>query len=55
MAFSAPSPSLTDKLKIEQEPDSPERHIGNEGLTKRVLRKGLAWQTPGPGDEIEGS
>lgn len=30
------------------------KQIGNEGLTKQILSKGLTWQTPFSGDQVEG-
>jgi len=30
------------------------KQIGNEGLTKQILRKGVTWQTPFSGDQVEG-
>nr|GMD41860.1 70 kDa peptidyl-prolyl isomerase-like isoform X1 [Ipomoea batatas] len=30
----------------------PEKEIGNQGLKKKILRKGSSWQTPLPGDEV---
>lgn len=32
----------------------PEICVGIQGLRKRVLQKGNSWQTPFPGDEVEG-
>lgn len=29
------------------------KQIGNEGLTKQILRKGVTWQTPFSGDQVE--
>ncbi|KAL9150864.1 hypothetical protein ABFS82_11G016000 [Erythranthe guttata] len=31
----------------------PEAIIGPKGLSKRILEKGISWQTPTPGDEVE--
>ncbi|KAL7134272.1 hypothetical protein ABFS83_11G015500 [Erythranthe nasuta] len=31
----------------------PEAIIGAKGLSKRILQKGISWQTPTPGDEVE--
>lgn len=28
--------------------------IGNEGLTKQILTKGVSWQTPFSGDQVQG-
>jgi len=33
----------------------PETVIGTQGLRKQILRKGNSWQTPFPGDEVEGN
>ncbi|KAI4300926.1 hypothetical protein L6164_034252 [Bauhinia variegata] len=52
MPVSPLSCSLENELKIE-EAEFPERQIGNEGLRKRILRKGVSWQTPFPGDEVQ--
>lgn len=30
-------------------------NIGNQGLQKRILRKGNSWKTPSLGDQIQGS
>lgn len=46
--------SLISNLKIE-ESEFGEIEIGNEGLTKRVLTKGLSWQIPSHGDQVEGT
>lgn len=54
MALSPLISCLQKELKIE-ESEFPESHIGNEGLIKRILRKGLNWQTPSLGDQVEGS
>ncbi|KAJ1404534.1 Tetratricopeptide-like helical domain superfamily [Sesbania bispinosa] len=54
MAFSLLSHSLENELKIEDSEEFPFIEIGNEGLTKRILRKGVTWQTPFSGDEVEG-
>ncbi|GAB4851799.1 hypothetical protein Ancab_031198 [Ancistrocladus abbreviatus] len=32
---------------------SPEKEIGNQGLRKRIIRRGVTWQTPFRGDEVE--
>ncbi|BAT85078.1 hypothetical protein LR48_Vigan10g025700 [Vigna angularis] len=52
MAVSHLSHSHQNQLKTE---DSQFffKEIGNEGLTKRILRKGVSWQTPFSGDEVE--
>lgn len=34
---------------------SPEKSIGTKGLLKTILQKGNSWQTPIPGDEVEGT
>eukprot|EP00257_Ricinus_communis_P019949 XP_015579076.1 70 kDa peptidyl-prolyl isomerase [Ricinus communis] len=31
----------------------PEKIIGTHGLRKRILKRGISWQTPFPGDEVE--
>ncbi|MED6124398.1 hypothetical protein PIB30_058576 [Stylosanthes scabra] len=49
-------PPTTHSLEAEFEAhnsESPLLQIGNDGLTKRVLRKGLSWQTPFFGDQVE--
>ncbi|TKY62748.1 Peptidyl-prolyl cis-trans isomerase FKBP65 [Spatholobus suberectus] len=52
MAHSQLSHSLENGLKTEDS-EFPLKEIGNEGLTKRVLSKGVTWQTPFSGDEVE--
>lgn len=32
-----------------------EREIGKQGLRKQILRRGTSWQTPFPGDEVQGT
>ncbi|KAL0346133.1 UNVERIFIED_CONTAM: peptidyl-prolyl isomerase [Sesamum radiatum] len=32
----------------------PETVIGTKGLRKKIVRKGISWQTPVSGDEVEG-
>lgn len=54
MPFSHLSHSLQNELKTEEHSDFPLMEIGNGGLTKRILKKGLTWQTPFSGDEVEG-
>lgn len=53
MAFSQQNQSLENEVKTEDS-EFPIKEIGNEGLTKRILRKGVTWQTPFSGDEVEG-
>ncbi|XLU61398.1 hypothetical protein S245_020607 [Arachis hypogaea] len=54
MAVSPPLPSQSLEAEFEaQNSESPLLQIGNDGLTKRVIRKGLTWQTPFFGDEVE--
>ncbi|CAK7339867.1 unnamed protein product [Dovyalis caffra] len=31
----------------------PETKIGSQGLRKKIVKKGISWQTPFPGDEVE--
>uniref|UniRef100_A0A2P2L1Y0 peptidylprolyl isomerase n=1 Tax=Rhizophora mucronata TaxID=61149 RepID=A0A2P2L1Y0_RHIMU len=31
----------------------PRRKIGFQGLKKQIIKKGISWQTPSPGDEVE--
>jgi len=45
--------SHQNQLKTEDS-EFPFKEIGNEGLTKWILRKGVTWQTPLSGDEVEG-
>ncbi|XP_061369920.1 peptidyl-prolyl cis-trans isomerase FKBP65-like [Gastrolobium bilobum] len=52
MAFSQLSHSLENELNTKDS-EFPLKEIGNEGLTKRILRKGVTWQTPFSGDEVE--
>lgn len=54
MALSQLSQSLENELKGAEDSEFPLKEIGNEGLTKRILRKGVTWQTPFSGDEVEG-
>lgn len=53
MALSQQNHSLENELKTEDS-EFLLKEIGNEGLTKRILRKGITWQTPFSGDEVEG-
>lgn len=46
--------SITLKSEFKAE-DFPEKVIGNKGLRKKILRRGVSWQTPTPGDEVEGN
>ena len=32
-----------------------EKKIGSQGLRKKIVKKGISWQTPFPGDEVEGT
>ncbi|KAL2320604.1 hypothetical protein Fmac_029573 [Flemingia macrophylla] len=52
MALSRLSHSLENELGT-QDSEFHLKKIGNEGLTKRILRKGNTWQTPFPGDEVQ--
>ncbi|XP_057437886.1 70 kDa peptidyl-prolyl isomerase-like [Lotus japonicus] len=52
MASSQLSHSLQNEQKTE-DLEFPLKEIGNEGLTKRILRNGVTWQTPFSGDEVE--
>ncbi|KAL5154717.1 Peptidyl-prolyl cis-trans isomerase FKBP65 [Glycine soja] len=47
------SQSLENELKGAEDSEFPVKEIGNEGLTKRILRKGVTWQSPFSGDEVE--
>ncbi|XP_073221793.1 70 kDa peptidyl-prolyl isomerase-like isoform X2 [Cicer arietinum] len=40
-------------LQSELYSEFPLREIGNQGLTKRILRNGITWQTPFSGDQVE--
>ncbi|XP_065852020.1 70 kDa peptidyl-prolyl isomerase-like isoform X2 [Euphorbia lathyris] len=42
-------PSSTDSGN----PKFPEKEIGNQGLKKRILKKGISWQIPFPGDQVQ--
>jgi FK506-binding protein 4/5 len=53
MALSSSNSSLETDMKIKNS-GFPEREIGTQGLRKQILRKGNSWQTPFPGDEVEG-
>ncbi|KAH1257919.1 Peptidyl-prolyl cis-trans isomerase FKBP65 [Glycine max] len=53
MVLSQLSHSLENELKGAEDSEFPLKKIGNEGLTKRILRKGVTWQTPFSGDEVE--
>lgn len=43
--------SLKTEAQVSQ---FPEITIGAEGLLKKILQKGISWQTPIPGDEVQG-
>ncbi|KAJ6747659.1 PEPTIDYLPROLYL ISOMERASE [Salix koriyanagi] len=48
--------SLSSSLQNEIQTDNsglPEKKIGSQGLRKKIVTKGLSWQTPFPGDEVE--
>lgn len=32
-----------------------EKEIGNQGLKKKLVKEGEGWETPEPGDEVEGN
>jgi hypothetical protein len=53
MTFSPQNQSLKNELKI-QDSEFSFKEIGNEGLTKQILRKGVTWQTPFSGDQVQG-
>ncbi|KMT15248.1 hypothetical protein BVRB_3g063570 [Beta vulgaris subsp. vulgaris] len=53
MEDSIPNISNPETNQQPQNTPSPEKLIGNHGLTKRILRRGTTWQTPFPGDEVE--
>lgn len=55
MEDSIPNISNPETNQQPQNTPSPEKLIGNHGLTKRILRRGTTWQTPFPGDEVEGN
>ncbi|XP_073157822.1 70 kDa peptidyl-prolyl isomerase-like [Henckelia pumila] len=42
--------SLKTEAKVS---DIPEITIGAKNLLKRIIRKGISWQTPTPGDEVQ--
>ncbi|WJX78119.1 peptidylprolyl isomerase [Trifolium repens] len=52
MTFSPQNQSLKNELKI-QDSEFSFKEIGNEGLTKQILRKGVTWQTPFSGDQVQ--
>lgn len=45
----------------EDDPGSPllkvgeEKEIGKNGLKKKLVKEGEGWETPGSGDEVEGT
>ncbi|KAJ6700187.1 PEPTIDYLPROLYL ISOMERASE [Salix purpurea] len=48
--------SLSSSLQNEIQTDNsglPEKKIGSQGLRKKIVKKGISWQTPFPGDEVE--
>ncbi|KAJ6332214.1 hypothetical protein OIU76_010576 [Salix suchowensis] len=48
--------SLSSSLQNEIQTDNsglPEKKIGSQGLRKKIVTKGVSWQTPFPGDEVE--
>lgn len=50
--------SLSSSLQNEIQTDNsglPEKKIGSQGLRKKIVKKGNSWQTPFPGDEVEGT
>uniref|UniRef100_A0A6N2JZR7 peptidylprolyl isomerase n=1 Tax=Salix viminalis TaxID=40686 RepID=A0A6N2JZR7_SALVM len=49
--------SLSSSLQNEIQTDNsglPEKKIGGQGLRKKIVTKGISWQTHFPGDEVEG-
>lgn len=32
-----------------------EKEIGSQGLKKKLVKEGEGWETPEPGDEVEGN
>jgi hypothetical protein len=54
MEHSSSNSYLETDIKIEN-PGLPETVIGTQGLRKQTLRRGNSWQTPFPGDEVEGN
>ena len=54
MALSLPISSLESDIKTKNS-GCPESEIGSQGLRKQILKKGNSWQTPFPGDEVEGT
>ncbi|KAI9120830.1 hypothetical protein K1719_007863 [Acacia pycnantha] len=53
MALSSLVSTLQNEENFKEETDRPETQIGNEGLTKRILKTGLSWQIPSPGDQVQ--
>lgn len=54
MEHSSSNSYLETDIKIENL-GLPETVIGSQGLRKQILRRGNSWQTPFPGDEVEGN
>ncbi|KAG6743659.1 hypothetical protein POTOM_052360 [Populus tomentosa] len=47
------NPSLQNEIENENL-GLPEKDIGSQGLRKKIVKKGISWQTtPFPGDEVE--
>lgn len=43
-------PDDSSTLKVGEE-----KEIGNQGLKKKLVKEGEGWDTPAPGDEVEGN
>ncbi|KAJ7976548.1 Peptidylprolyl isomerase [Quillaja saponaria] len=53
MALSSLNSSLETEIVKNEESEFSEIEIGKQGLTKKILKRGISWQTPFPGDEVE--
>ncbi|KDP24694.1 hypothetical protein JCGZ_26469 [Jatropha curcas] len=53
MALASIKPSIETEIQIRKSTTFAEKKIGNDGLRKKILKKGISWQTPFPGDEVE--
>ncbi|KAJ8760057.1 hypothetical protein K2173_010913 [Erythroxylum novogranatense] len=52
MALLTLKPSLQTYIQNGNS-EMPQKDIGTHGLKKQILKKGVSWQTPVPGDEVE--
>ncbi|XP_058003190.1 70 kDa peptidyl-prolyl isomerase isoform X3 [Hevea brasiliensis] len=52
MALASMKSSMEADIQVRDSKFS-EKQIGKQGLRKKILKKGISWQTPFPGDEVE--